>query len=191
MAIVHRAELKPSKMELVSAWLPGREWCSVDSSAAIERVSAFRFDDPAGEVGIETFIVGVGEQRFHVPLTYRGAPLPEATLVGTLEHSVLGQRWVYDGPTDPVYVSVVRDVICSAGQDVDMVLDDGTPVPRLDWWGRAVGTGARAGQAEWDLAVARELPAAGAPNAPALVGSWLGVAEPTVLAWLVEPTEGT
>lgn len=190
MAIVHRAELKPSKMDLLATWLPDRDWfAGVDDSVPIDRVSAFRFDDPAGEVGIETFIVGVGERRFHVPLTYRGAPLAQGALVGTLEHSVLGPRWVYDGPSDPVYVSVVREVIRSGGQDVDMVLDDGTPVPRLDWWGRAVGTGA---PAEWsgdELGVARELPATMEPDAPALLGSWLGLAEPTVLAWLVDSQE--
>ncbi|MFF4908404.1 hypothetical protein ACFY2T_26470 [Streptomyces sp. NPDC001260] len=40
----------------------------------------------------------------HVPLTYRGAPLPgaEHALVGTMEHGVLGPRWAYDGCHDPV-----------------------------------------------------------------------------------------
>jgi hypothetical protein len=42
-------------------------------------VSAYRFDDPAGEVGIETLLVRRGAGPvLQVPLTYRGAPLAGA-----------------------------------------------------------------------------------------------------------------
>lgn len=182
MAIVHRAELKPSKLELLAAWLPDCAW--FEAAGPVERIAAFRLDDPAGEVGIETFIVGSGDLRFHVPLTYRGAPLEGATLVGTLDHSVLGPRWVYDGPTDPVYVDVTRQAIIDGARDVDMVLADGTPVPRLEWWASAQGSGADAGAATLDLTVARRLPADPPPFAPTLTASWLGQETPTVLAWL-------
>lgn len=185
MAIVHRAELSPSKIELLAAWLPEQTW--FDAAEPIERVSAFRFDDPAGEVGLETFIVGSGTARFHVPLTYRGAPMDHGRLVGTLEHSVLGTRWVYDGPTDPVYRAVIRDAIVSAAQDVDMVLDDGTPVPRLEWWARAVGSGATSDRATWDLGVARRVPGVAPAGAPTLSATWPGQETPAVLAWLVDP----
>ena len=190
MAIVHRAQLTPSKLDLLAAWLPGCSWCGAPAESIV-RVSAFRFDDPAGEVGLETFIIGAGDRRFHVPLTYRGAPLDDGELVGTLEHSVLGPRWVYDGPSDPVYRDVVREAILTAGRDVDMILDDGTPVPRLEWWGEAVGTGGSDAQAAWDLVVARELPGAPAPDAPALIGRWLGSPEPSALAWLIDPEEAS
>ena len=182
MAVVHRAELSPSKLELLAQWLPGCSW--FEHAEALERISAFRFDDPDGEVGLETFIVGSGEMRFHVPLTYRGAPLDGGTLVGTMEHSVLGQRWVYDGPSDPVYVDVTRQAIVTGARDVDMVLDDGTQVPRLDWWASATGSGAEPSAAARDLVVARRLPADCPPNAPMLSASWLGQENPTVLAWL-------
>lgn len=185
MAIVHRAELRPSKLELLAAWLPTQPW--FDEDGAVERVAAFRFDDPAGEVGLETFIIGVGDRRFHVPLTYRGAPLGDGVLVGTMEHSVLGPRWVYYGPSDPVYVDVVRGAIVDAEQDVDMILDDGTPVPRLEWWATAAGSGAPDEQRDWDLEVARVLPATPPDGAATLAASWLGQDEPTVLAWLVAP----
>ena len=41
----------------------------------------------------------------HVPLTYRAAPLDGAGdfLIGTMEHSALGTRWVYDALGDPVW----------------------------------------------------------------------------------------
>ncbi|AIY03371.1 hypothetical protein ART_3772 [Arthrobacter sp. PAMC 25486] len=104
MGIVYAAELRPSKMELVAQWLPGQEWFYGDAGELV-RLGSFRFDDLAGEVGIETHIVGAGDKVYQVPLTYRGAPLAgaEAFLVGTMEHSVLGSRWVYDATADPVY----------------------------------------------------------------------------------------
>lgn len=187
MAIVHRAELRPSKVELIAAWLPGCPWF-VDEGP-VERVSAFRFDDPAGEVGLETFIIGSGTGRFHVPLTYRAAPLEGGYLVGTLEHSVLGPRWVYDGPTDPVYVSTIRDAIVDGGRDVDMILDDGTPVPRLEWWATAVGSGAAPARRTSGLRVARRLPADPPADAPALSAVWPGQASPSAVAWLSDQEE--
>jgi hypothetical protein len=182
MGIVHRAELRPSKLELLAEWLPGRDWFVAGSP--IVRVSAFRFDDPDGEVGIETFIIGSGNATYHVPLTYRSGPLDDGEPVGELEHSALGHRWVYDGPSDPVYVDVTRTAIVNAERDVDMVLADGTPVPRLEWWGNATGTGAPAAAAARDLVVARALPAAAPADAPALTATWSGQETPLTLAWL-------
>lgn len=182
MAIVHRAELKPSKIELISAWLPTCSW--FDGVAPVERVATYRFDDPDGEVGIETFLVSSGDALFHVPLTYRGAPCEGAGLVGTLEHSVLGPRWVYDGPSDPVYTSVVRDVITTGGRDVDMVFADGAPVPRAEWLADVVGSGADAEAAALALTVARRLPADAPSGAPCLSATWAGQGTSTVVAWL-------
>lgn len=105
MAIVYKAELRPSKMELLAQWLPQQPWFSGDSKALV-RLGSFRFDDPDGEVGLETILVGAGNRAYQVPLSYRAAPLDgaEAFLVGTMDHSVLGSRWVYDATADPVYV---------------------------------------------------------------------------------------
>ena len=105
MAVIHRAEIRPTKLELLGEWLPKLPWYPGEPGAAPASVGAYRFDDPRGEVGIETLLVRtVGGQVAQVPLTYRGAPLPggEPSLVGTMEHSVLGRRWVYDGCGDPV-----------------------------------------------------------------------------------------
>ncbi|MDJ0317356.1 CG0192-related protein [Arthrobacter antibioticus] len=105
MATLYDAELSPSKSELLSQWLPTQPWFIQDATE-LRRLAAFRFDDPAGEVGIETHVVGVGGRIYQVPLTYRGAPLAgaEKYLITTMEHSVLGARWVYDATADPVYV---------------------------------------------------------------------------------------
>ncbi len=115
MGIVYAAQLKPSKMELVADWLPKQAWFEGDASSLV-RLGSFRFDDPAGEVGIETHIVGAGDEVYQVPLTYRGAPLAgaEAFLVGTMEHSVLGSRWVYDAAGDPVYAGELAAALLAA-----------------------------------------------------------------------------
>jgi hypothetical protein len=125
MALLHRAELHPTKLELLAAWLPGRRWYQ-GQAADIVRVAAFRFDDPAGEVGIETMLVRAGDGPIHqVPLTYRGAPLDggDGWLVGTTDHSVLGQRWVYDACGDPIYAAVLADAIYSWGEQAEEFLE--------------------------------------------------------------------
>jgi hypothetical protein len=108
MAIIHDTTLKPTKLELLTAWLPTRPWYVGDGAPELTKAGGFRLDDPEGEVGIE-FMVAVDTSgpepvAYHVPLTYRGAPLPgaEHALVGTMEHGVLGPRWAYDGCHDPV-----------------------------------------------------------------------------------------
>jgi len=121
-AEIHAATLTPGKLELLAEWLPTQEWFTGDDGGALTRVAAARFVDPAGEVGIETMLVGAGDHVFHVPLTYRGAPLvgAEAFLVGEMEHSVLGPRWVYDASGDPVYLAEVRRVIVEGDREADL-----------------------------------------------------------------------
>src|ERR1700750_806168 len=101
MGIVYNATLSPSKRELVEAWLPSRPWAG--SRGIADKGAEDRFDDPEGEVGVETIVWRTDDgSLLQTPLTYRAAPLDgcEAFLVGTSEHSVLGDRWVYDGCGD-------------------------------------------------------------------------------------------
>ncbi|WP_282702630.1 1,4-alpha-glucan branching protein [Streptomyces sp. CC219B] len=108
MAIIHHTTLKPTKLELLTDWLPTRPWYVGDGTPELTKSGGFRLDDPAGEVGIEFMVVTDGDGvAYLVPLTYRGAPLPgaEDALVGTMEHGVLGKRWAYDGCHDPVLVA--------------------------------------------------------------------------------------
>ncbi len=134
MALLHKARISPTKLELLAAWLPTRPWWDGPAAPEPERVAAARLDDPAGEVGLEIMLVGVGDGVVrHVPLTYRGAPLDgaEAWLVGTTEHSVLGRRWVYDAVGDPVYAAGLATVIREAGHAaVEEFEIDGKRVPR-------------------------------------------------------------
>lgn len=132
MALLHRATLRPSKLELLATWLPDRPWAA--GAAGFEAAGAYRYDDPAGEVGLEAHLLRTDDGAvLHVPLSYRGAPLPgaEHALLGTMEHSVLGTRWVYDGCADPVWVvALTRAVLTGAPQAEELVDVDGELVPR-------------------------------------------------------------
>ncbi|MEV4944923.1 1,4-alpha-glucan branching protein [Streptomyces sp. NPDC053755] len=116
MAVIHHTTLKPTKLELLTSWLPHRPWYvgGAGRTPELEKAGGFRLDDPEGEVGIEFMVVtdtsGDRPVSYHVPLTYRAAPIDGATdaehgLVGTTEHGVLGLRYVYDGTHDPVFVA--------------------------------------------------------------------------------------
>ncbi|MEH0930247.1 CG0192-related protein [Micromonospora sp. CPCC 205558] len=122
MALLHRATLRPTKLDLLTAWLPGRQWFTGPAGVEVVSRGAYRFDDPAGEVGIETMLVGAADGPVHqVPLTYRANPLDGAEdwLVGTTEHSVLGPRWVYDGCADPVYAAALAHAILAGSGQAD------------------------------------------------------------------------
>jgi hypothetical protein len=112
MAVIHQTTLKPTKLELLAAWLPTRPWYSGGTGGPeLAKAGGFRLDDPDGEVGIEFIVAtdssGPRPTTYLAPLTYRGAPLDGAdhALVGTMEHGVLGRRWAYDGCHDPVMVA--------------------------------------------------------------------------------------
>ncbi len=149
MAIVHKgASLVPSKIELVTAWMPRQRWyAGKGHDPVLSRVGGFRFEDPDGEVGGETLLLADTAASppvvYQVPLTYRGAPLEgaEHALLGTMEHSVLGTRWVYDGPHDPVYVGTLVDtVLGSATSDIAQA-SVGSNAPAIGHsTGRFVGT---------------------------------------------------
>jgi hypothetical protein len=118
MAILHAATLSPTKAEVLAAWLDG----------PVDIAGAYRFDDPEGAVGLEVHLVRLGGVLHQVPLTYRDAALPGAEnhLVTTVEHSVLGTRWVYDGLGDPVFVRMMAAVtMTGCGQAVGLVEYEG------------------------------------------------------------------
>ncbi|HSP76574.1 MAG TPA: hypothetical protein VLO31_10220 [Cryobacterium sp.] len=134
MALLYQAELRPSKIEIIEAWAPTQPWFEGSGGASLTTVGSFRFDDPDGEVGIETILVGVGDGLvLQVPLTYRGAPLVEgeAWLIGTMQHSVLGRRWVYDATGDPAYLTAVATAALTGGSQAEQHIDiDGVRVIR-------------------------------------------------------------
>jgi hypothetical protein len=116
MAVLHDATITPSKLQILQDWVPTRPWAA--DAGDLERVGTFRFDDPHGEVGIETFLLRAGDRLLQVPLTYRGHPLPGADhhLIATAQHSVLGTRWVYDGCGDPVWATATVSAVLTGGE---------------------------------------------------------------------------
>lgn len=205
MALIYRAELRPTKLELVAAWLPAQPWYEGPAASDVETLASFRFDDPAGAVGIETLLVAVTDgQVYQAPLTYRGAPLvgAEPWLVGTTEHSVLGPRWVYDACADPVYAAALASaVLADTGQAEQLVEVDGRlerrePTMRISAVG-ATGVVPPIGLVEQvvetdptlivttsvELAVVRRLGAGTDRPGARLVAAWAGQSAPVPLAY--------
>ncbi len=192
------AELSPTKQELLERWVPARPW----GAGAFRMIGAYRFDDPAGEVGIETHLLQAGDRVLQVPLTYRGAPLAgaDAALITTMQHSVLGTRWIYDGCADPVYVAALLAVMASEVAQAEEWVERADGPARRESPVRVAGNGGRPSvtwgpgvSAPVDDAVATVIgdglvvcrvvgatpPAAG----PVLTGTWPGRDAPAVLAF--------
>jgi hypothetical protein len=109
MSVIHHTTVTPSKLELITPWLPAQPWFRGEGEPGLTKAGGFRLDDPAGEVGIEFLVATDGPVAYHVPMTYRAAPLAGAddALIGTMEHGVLGRRWAYDAVHDPVFVATL------------------------------------------------------------------------------------
>lgn len=206
MAILHQATLTPSKPELIEAYLPTVAEFEI-AAGPIEHLGAYRFDDPDGQVGIESHLVRVGDGRtIHLPLTYRNDPLDgaEAWKVGTLEHSVLGTRHVYDAVADPAYVAELVRIIATGGSQSDLVvhLADGGTLERdnvvfVQGSGAAdagptvaVGAATREGTVTaislgQASVVVRHAPRPGSARGATLTGTWPGSDEHSVLAEVI------
>jgi Maltokinase N-terminal cap domain len=208
MALLHQAELRPTKLELLATWLPTRPWYRGPVDPGVTRVTSFRFDDPAGTVGIETMLISVGAGPvLQVPLTYRGAPLEGGggRLVGTTQHSVLGERWVYDACGDPVYAAALATTILTGAAQAEEFLDVDGRLERREATVRVRGSGAGPGPVPVvatlvrvddgdpaviltdtvELTVPRMLDGTGPAAAgagPSLTATWNGRSAPVVLA---------
>ncbi|MET3807242.1 hypothetical protein ABIB25_004265 [Nakamurella sp. UYEF19] len=137
MAVHVSATIVPGKLELLRAWIPDQPWAVGVDTSSLTRLGSYRFDDPAGEVGMETHLLGTADGRvLQVPLTYRGAPREAAgsTLITTMTHTVLGQRWIYDGCTDHVYATALAATILTGGREADLYwsTEDGLILQRGD-----------------------------------------------------------
>lgn len=124
MAILHRATVTPTKPEIVERWLDQQPW---GGSGDIEPIGSYRFDDPEGEVGVEAILVRRAGHVLQVSMTYRAAPLEtaQAQLITTMEHSVLGTRWIYDATTDPVAVACFASALAGEQEQAALEVYDG------------------------------------------------------------------
>jgi hypothetical protein len=128
MALIHKATLAPTKLELLSAWLPSRPWFNLPAQSDLRLVGSYRFDDPAGEVGLEALLLQTGDGIvLQTPMTYRAAPRAgaEEHLIGTMEHSVLGPRWVYDACGDPVWATALATAVLTGAAQAEEFVDQG------------------------------------------------------------------
>jgi hypothetical protein len=122
MALLHKSEITPPKTELIAPWVRTRPWFDGSPDAPLEKIAAFRLDDPEGRVGIEFLLVRAGSgPTLQIPVTYRDAPLAgaETALLGTMEHSVLGTRYVYDGLGDPALLAAIATAALTGGVQAD------------------------------------------------------------------------
>ncbi|SOC46095.1 hypothetical protein SAMN05660748_0041 [Blastococcus aggregatus] len=123
MAVHHPATIVPSKAELLQAWVPHQPWTAGTDTSVLTRLGSYRFDDPDGEVGMETHLLSTADgQVLQVPLTYRGLPRESAehSLVTTMTHTTLGDRWIYDARYDPVYATALATTILTGGREADL-----------------------------------------------------------------------
>ena len=204
MAVHHPATIVPTKLELLQAWVPHQPWIGGADASTLTKLGSYRFDDPEGEVGMETHLLATADgQVLQVLLTYRGAPRAgaEHSLITTMTHTTLGKRWIYDGCHDPVYVSALVATIVTGGREADLyaATDQGLVLEPNRTHVRGSGSSAgvpaltapavhHAGStttidAGVRLTVPRVVDVAATPGArPALSGTWPGQEIPCVLA---------
>ncbi|MFF4020133.1 1,4-alpha-glucan branching protein [Streptomyces sp. NPDC001843] len=148
MATIHRTTMTPTKLELLTGWLPKQSWYVGDASTPeLVKAGGFRLDDPEGEVGIEFMVVVDAAARepvaYLVPMGYRAAALPDVpgeALIGTSEHGVLGTRWIYDGVHDPVVTAQLRALLRGEAVPQQQSESD-TPDPTVTVHGAGPGDG--------------------------------------------------
>lgn len=122
MGIVYNTSMSPTKNELVSAWLPKQNFYTGKDTPKLQHIGGFRLEDPEGKVGVELRIYAdhsdTSDVVYHVPLTYRDAPLPgaEKFLLGIGEHAILGPRYIYDAEGDPVFNAQAKELLAGNTQ---------------------------------------------------------------------------
>ncbi|MFF9481841.1 1,4-alpha-glucan branching protein [Streptomyces sp. NPDC014733] len=174
MAFIHHTTMTPTKVELLTEWLPKQSWYAGDAAAPeLVKAGGFRLDDPEGEVGIEFMIVVDATAQeptaYLVPMGYRAAALegaPDEALIGTSEHGVLGTRWIYDGVHDPVVQAQLGALLRGEAVPQHQSLSD-VPDPTVTVHGDGPDNGS-------DLHLRRVLRSADAGQEPSglLVAGW-------------------
>ncbi|MFT3661024.1 MAG: hypothetical protein QM809_06395 [Gordonia sp. (in: high G+C Gram-positive bacteria)] len=210
MGIVYpQAQLSPAKIEIVREWLSRRSWFDLDPETVVTRRRfGYRFDDPAGAVGVESVLVETGDAVFQVPMTYRSAALPGAEdhFLATMEHSALGTRWIHFGLGDPVAVRAFVTAIVEGGSSVDVEFERDGETTTLAMLVGARGTGSgtapadlRIESVEAEGPVASVVTASGTLSMPiridtaaagdgaALLGAWDDATDVPLASW--EPVE--
>jgi hypothetical protein len=207
MAILHRATLTPSKIELLTAHVMAFPSLRNTSVSDFSLLGSYRFDDPADKVGMEAHLVSAGSGPvIHIPLTYREAPMvgAEDWLIDTMEHSVLGTRWIYNACGDAVYVQELVRAILTGDSQVEQFVEtaDGpvlrpstasvvgsgvaeAPVPHVDSvQGAFDGNDTVIAAGGLEIVVRHILTESVSTTGPMLTGTWPGSETPVALAYI-------
>jgi hypothetical protein len=107
-------------------------------------VGAPRFDDPDGEVGVETHVLRTADgQIIQVPLTYRDRALhgAENSLITKMHHSVLGECGVNDASADPVYARTLATTIFCGGEQAELTYLEESGPQKRETMARVLGNG--------------------------------------------------
>lgn len=204
MAIIHKATLLPGKLDLLSEYLKTDSELASHVGDDLSQIGAYRFDDPAGQVGLETHILTSSSGAIlQIPVMYRNDPLEgaEAAFLGSMEHSVLGTRWVYDACIDPIYAGELLRTILTGATEVEEIVEtaegqvprDSTVKVRGSGSGDSSphvvsvsversGTDTRIATGDHQLVVARLLAEGDTQAALHLSGRWADRDEPILLA---------
>lgn len=115
-AIMYDTTVVPSKQEIAHAW-----------AGSVKIKGSYRLVDTVeGEVGVEVLIATDLDGRLvQIPFSYRSAEIDPAHTLSTVEHGVLGTRWVSNALGDPVAVREFIRTILSG--DDGATRDDGVP----------------------------------------------------------------
>ena len=119
-------QLMPSLPELLTAWLPQQRWFPAKGrDVTLDRVGGIRLEDPSGLAELEVHIVAVSSGHrtdiISVPVSYRSSEVPElaASLLGRAQHQQAGERWLYDGAADPVFVTAWLEMVREQSASLD------------------------------------------------------------------------
>lgn len=115
-AIMYDTTVVPSKQEIARSW-----------AGSVTLKGSYRLVDTVdGEVGVEVLIAtDLDERLVQIPFSYRSAEIDPTHTLATLEHGVLGTRWVSNALGDPVAVREFIRTILSG--DDGATRDDGVP----------------------------------------------------------------
>lgn len=115
IAEIYNAELSPGKDDIAARF-----------GGVVTLLGGYRLVDPDGDVGIEVLVGSdIDGRSVQIPLTYRGAEIDAEHTLTTMEHSVLGKRWVSNALGDPV--AVAEFIRCILEGDNEAARSDGVP----------------------------------------------------------------
>lgn len=142
IAQIYDAILNPTKQEVAARF-----------GALVTLLGSYRLADTDDEVGIEIYVGRDIEGRLvQMPVSYRSAEVDPGATLGTLEHSVLGTRWVSNALGDPVAVrEFIRTIV--QGDDGATYSDGSGPLMDIRGTGDPLAPEGEPGSVVADLTV--------------------------------------